>query len=238
MAINFLPISFHDSRMASDGLGAGFGGAAFLASCAKAGIAASITATSRAPHLLTLFIVPLLFFFVCFGPAIGPVLAGTPSLTDSMAKRFSPFRAHPWPIGRGSSYDVIWRHYPASWKIHRSRHGRLVARAWRDAPLELDLAVGKQRDWPDRRRTVVFLAAVLVSRDLAGDVKLGKPEAARCGAADLCGAVTAHYRRDGGRLSHGAQPSHFRRQYNYDIRGTVVFQRDLRLFSRETGARP
>src|SRR5580700_5795217 len=99
MAINFLPISFHDSRMASDGLGAGFGGAAFLASCAKAGIAASITATSRAPHLLTLFIVPLLVFFVCFWTCdwacFGPGWAGTPSLTDSMAKRFSPSRANP-----------------------------------------------------------------------------------------------------------------------------------------------
>src|ERR1700734_2614072 len=64
MATSFLPTSFQDSRTASDGLGAGFGGAAFLASCARAGSAPSATATSRVPHLLKLFIVSLLIFLL------------------------------------------------------------------------------------------------------------------------------------------------------------------------------
>src|SRR5271154_1562313 len=69
MAISFLPMSFQASRTACDGLGAGLGGA-FLASWAAAGIAASTTAISRAPHLLRFFIGSLLIFLSC-GPALG-----------------------------------------------------------------------------------------------------------------------------------------------------------------------
>src|SRR5208282_2032788 len=105
MAINFLPISFQDSKTACDGLGAGFGGVAFLASCAKAGIAASTTATSRAPHLLGLFIVSLLVLLIYLGLGLDVLtslfwasLTGSHSLTGRAAKRFSPRQAKPGPL--------------------------------------------------------------------------------------------------------------------------------------------
>src|SRR4029077_16369377 len=103
MAINFLPMSFQDSRIASDGLGAGFGGAAFLASCANAGIAASTPATSRLPHLLRLFIVSLLnsnCYCTCFRALFALGRAGPPSLTGRAANRFSVLQPKTCPFGR------------------------------------------------------------------------------------------------------------------------------------------
>src|SRR5580704_17480001 len=47
MAISLRPMSFHCSRTASEGLGAGFGGA-FFASCVRAGIAAKHAANNNA----------------------------------------------------------------------------------------------------------------------------------------------------------------------------------------------
>src|SRR5271168_57442 len=107
MVINFLPISFQDSKTACDGLGAGFGGVAFLASCAKAGIAASTTATSRAPHLLGLFIVSLLVFAYLSWPGIRrayePVLGkpGRHTLSDGpRVQAFLSAAGKTWPFGR------------------------------------------------------------------------------------------------------------------------------------------
>src|SRR5271156_190814 len=94
MAISFLPTSFHDSNTASDGLSAGFGGAAFLASCANAGIATSATATSKVPHLLKLFIFSLLIFArsgLVSGPAWRPFRASLRSHTFSDGPRHQAF---------------------------------------------------------------------------------------------------------------------------------------------------
>src|SRR5580704_1573044 len=105
MAINFFPTSFQDSKTAPDGLATGFGGVVFLASCARAGMAASITATSRAPHVLALFIVSLLVFVSVFAQdgtrsrgCFEPVRAGPPSLTGRPAKCFSALLAKPVPL--------------------------------------------------------------------------------------------------------------------------------------------
>src|ERR1700674_4039679 len=49
MAISFLPMSFHCSSTACDGLGAGFGGSFFAASCASTGIAANPAHSTTAP---------------------------------------------------------------------------------------------------------------------------------------------------------------------------------------------
>src|ERR1700722_9761547 len=106
MAINFFPMSFQDSKTAPDGLATGFGGVVFLASCARAGIAASSAATSRAPHLLRLFIVSLLVLAYsildfCSGwnpPGLfGPTRAGPHTLTGRAAKCFSSPPAKPGP---------------------------------------------------------------------------------------------------------------------------------------------
>src|SRR5277367_47483 len=129
MAISFLPTSFHDSNTASDGLNAGFGGVAFLASCAKAGKAANAKATSRAPHLLKLFIFSLLIFArigLVSGPASRPFRASLGRHTLSDGPRRQAFlystgtKLTHWP---GSSYAG---RPLASWKIARGRHGKLV----------------------------------------------------------------------------------------------------------------
>src|SRR4029077_6631381 len=49
IAISFLPMSFHCSSTACDGLGAGFGGSFFAASCASTGIAANPAHNTNAP---------------------------------------------------------------------------------------------------------------------------------------------------------------------------------------------
>src|ERR1700732_634436 len=49
MAISFFPMSFHCSSTACDGLGAGFGGSFFAASCASTGIAANPAHNTNAP---------------------------------------------------------------------------------------------------------------------------------------------------------------------------------------------
>jgi hypothetical protein len=47
MMINFRPMSFHCSSTACEGLGAGFGGSFFAASCASAGIATNPVANAK-----------------------------------------------------------------------------------------------------------------------------------------------------------------------------------------------
>src|SRR5579859_2332806 len=114
MAISFLPISFQDSNTACDGLATGFGVAAVLASCANAGIAARTAATSRAPHLLILFIVSLLILDLPLSKPPGPTRAGVRRLTLSDGPRGEAFRswaAKELAIWPGSSYA---RGLPAS----------------------------------------------------------------------------------------------------------------------------
>src|SRR5437588_6919122 len=60
MVINFRPISFHCSSTACEGLGAGFGGAFFAASCANAGNTANPMAKARPATHLSFFIFPSL----------------------------------------------------------------------------------------------------------------------------------------------------------------------------------
>src|SRR5258708_7584134 len=62
MAISFRPTSFHCSRMACDGLGAGFGGSFFAASCASTGITASPMANAKLANLIHFIMVSLLRF--------------------------------------------------------------------------------------------------------------------------------------------------------------------------------
>src|SRR5579862_2311428 len=115
MATSFLPMSFQDSRTASDGLGAGFGGAAFLASCARAGSAPSTTATSRAPHLLKLFIVSLLIFLLPLRDLPFRCLAtdlDRDTLSDARPSQvFLLGTRKNWPFGR----------VHLTWKFHRRR---------------------------------------------------------------------------------------------------------------------
>src|SRR5438445_5004787 len=60
MVINFRPISFHCSSTACEGLGAGFGGAFFVASCASVGNTANPMAKARPATHLSFFIFPSL----------------------------------------------------------------------------------------------------------------------------------------------------------------------------------
>src|SRR5580765_6565079 len=93
----------------------------------------------------------------------------------------------------------------------RRRHGKscgasvlsLYFAFWGDTPLELDLALGAQRNWPRRPGTAIFLPALLVSSHLAGYVKLGQPEPSRSGAFDLHYRAVDDYRRHSGQLPRG-----------------------------------
>src|SRR5712692_8279328 len=62
IAISFLPMSFHCSSTACDGLGAGFGGSFFAASCASTGITASPMANAKLTSLIHFVMVSLLSF--------------------------------------------------------------------------------------------------------------------------------------------------------------------------------
>src|SRR6266481_1671490 len=62
IAISFLPMSFHCSSTACDGLGAGFGGSFFAASCAITGNTANPMANARLASLIHFIMVSLLSF--------------------------------------------------------------------------------------------------------------------------------------------------------------------------------
>src|SRR5690349_4129274 len=103
MMINFRPISFHCSSTACDGLGAGFGGSFFAASCATAGNTASPVANANPATHFSCFIVSLLR-----SPRMGrDVLSirraaaqGVSPVQRSLLLRYPAFRG-------GSSYAVI-----------------------------------------------------------------------------------------------------------------------------------
>src|SRR5713226_8306364 len=62
MAISFRPMSFHCSSTACDGLGAGFGGSFFAASCAITGIIANPIPNTKPANLFYFVMVFLLSF--------------------------------------------------------------------------------------------------------------------------------------------------------------------------------
>src|SRR5213080_4328322 len=92
MVINFRPISFHCSSTACEGLGAGFGGAFFAASCANAGNTANPMAKARPATHLSFFIFPSLRY------AQKPDVHSSdapPSKAFPLTSIDSP--KHPWP---------------------------------------------------------------------------------------------------------------------------------------------
>src|SRR5260370_13282687 len=83
MIISFRPISFHCPSTACEGLGAGFGGSFFVASCATAASTANPVANANPATHLTFFIFPPL--------RCAPTRSGRSFLqTRHSAKRFPP----------------------------------------------------------------------------------------------------------------------------------------------------
>src|SRR6266436_4256566 len=83
MIISFRPISFHCSSTACEGLGAGFGGSFFVASCATAGSTTNPVANTNPATHLSFFIFSLLRY--------APTRSGRSFLqTRHSATRFPP----------------------------------------------------------------------------------------------------------------------------------------------------
>src|SRR5215470_13206974 len=78
MVMSFLPISFHCSSTACDGLGAGFGGSFFAASCAVAGNIANPRANATPANLFQFVMISLLSL---------PRPPGAPSPSDGPLRR-------------------------------------------------------------------------------------------------------------------------------------------------------
>src|SRR5690242_1113604 len=87
MTINLRPISFHCSRRACEGLGAGLGGSFFAASCANAGSAAIPVANAKPANLRLISMVTLL--------NLAPATSGALLSSDGRTSEpFSAFEAH------------------------------------------------------------------------------------------------------------------------------------------------
>src|SRR5579859_523713 len=218
MAISLRPISFHDSRMACDGLGAGFGGAFVAASCARAGSARNAAANAIPAKQNSFFIsssVALWWRRLSFE-------------TYGAARSVSAVRQillRKWDAGTGKPVRKL--RSPCQ-IVSPAAHGKLKVQAGRHF-CECWLAVGPAGNRP---RVVVahhLFPIFLVPRTLAAHCELGQHGAARGGSSFLpraCDDIDAcHCGCD----AHGHQPLDSARKYFRIVRGHVVYVRVLRI---------
>src|SRR4029077_12031462 len=102
---------------------------------------------------------------------------------------------------------------------------------------ELELVSAAQCHRVDASYLAVPFSALLVSLHLACYRQLAHRLAPRRGAHRLCNRVGSDYRLGGRWIPYGLPPPLDSRCQNHDARGSVVYQRTLRLFRGEAGSR-
>src|SRR5260370_13182754 len=230
MMISFRPMSFHCSSTACEGLGAGFGGSFFAASCASTGSAANPAAKTTPPTHFSFFMFSFLRYV--------PTRSGRSLLqTHHSAGRF-PQPAMAWGAVPGSLRGFILRSKIASvMQNSQPRHGKLVFCAWGRRHCELGLSAASHCHRFMHFDSAVSLAAFLVPRPLARHVALGAAPATSRRTAGLCHSSPAGHRHHVSRL--GPRPWRLRPpklRHDRDHR-PLVFQRTLLVSFRPDGSR-
>src|SRR5712692_6875280 len=162
-------MSFHCSSTACDGLGAGFGGSFFAASCANTGSTANpIAKASPATHFSF-----LIFSFLRYArkPDVLSFRRATPPSV-------SPRPALTWTAVPGLPRGFILRSKPVPvMQNSQPPHGKLVLCTWGEPSRELGLSAAAHRNWLEHSDAALSFAALLVPRSLARHLALGSATA-------------------------------------------------------------